>query len=316
MSKELHVQLNSHVFPETSWIKKNKHLLQQIVASSAGSLVANLILNPLNVIKINIQVQDGGSSAMKSGSSVLMTTVRDIYAQNGHKLSAFWSGTSTSLLMSVPSTVFYMVTYEKLKSIFSTYDIPTQITPGISGFLARGCAVTLISPLELIRTIQSSGNHATILPIARSIIRNEGWTGLYRGWIPTVLRDCPYSAMYWFNFELFRSTYTTFLQTHTSLTLPTYMITFASGATSSLLAALVTHPFDVIKTRRQVSQSLPHPTTPIAQTPTIWNTLRYEGVGSLYKGLSMRLFTVIPGSAILVTVYETVKAMEFFTDCE
>jgi hypothetical protein len=38
--------------------------------------------------------------------------------------------------------------------------------------------------------------------------------------------------------------------------------------------------------------------------------VRERGIGGLYKGLNMRLLTVIPSSAIMVTVYEFVKKID------
>jgi solute carrier family 25 protein 39/40 len=59
------------------------------------------------------------------------------------------------------------------------------------------------SPLELIRTRQASrvGSAEPVLGIVgelRSIIRSDGVAGMYRGLSPTLMRDVPFSAVYWF----------------------------------------------------------------------------------------------------------------------
>jgi solute carrier family 25 protein 39/40 len=66
----------------------------------------------------------------------------------------------------------------------------------------------LYSPLELIRTRQAShvGSAEPVLGVVgelRSIIRSEGVAGLYRGLSPTLLRDVPFSAVYWFRYVTF-----------------------------------------------------------------------------------------------------------------
>jgi hypothetical protein len=140
-------------------------------------------------------------------------------------------------------------------------------------------------------------------------------------------------------------------------------LTFISGASSGVLAAIITHPFDVLKTQQQLAKAaaaaavassaapvgIPwtpaaavttttasagsprlvpllqqaartllrgaHPAaTPLSlAAPPLWVTLqelhRAEGLRGLYRGLSMRLLTVIPSSAIMVTVYEYLKRM-------
>jgi hypothetical protein len=91
-----------------------------------------------------------------------------------------------------------------------------------------------------------------------------------------------------------------------------------------MAAAVTTHPFDVLKTRQQVSAwaatSAPAASVSTSATPastaaavlggaklTIGGIYRREGFLALYRGLSMRLATVIPASAIMVTIYETIK---------
>jgi hypothetical protein len=170
--------------------------------------------------------------------------------------------------------------------------------------------------------------------------------------------------------------------------------TFCSGASAGMLAALCTHPYDVIKTQQQMavmnakegsvvakesasakvvskmrhSSSAHHaealmstthgstvsvnshlhcldnnskgsnmpnmvckaavassnvdkalPLSRLTQTVSSQQqiTLRYlysnGGVAALYRGLSMRLVSVIPASAIMVTIYEKIKSIEFGT---
>jgi pantothenate kinase len=96
-----------------------------------------------------------------------------------------------------------------------------------------------------------------------------------------------------------------------------------------MVAAAVTHPFDVLKTRQQVagwegrttaigvSGSVGAATATTVAAPaaaaarkarlTLVGIYQSEGVLALYRGLSMRLATVIPASAIMVTIYETIK---------
>lgn len=76
---------------------------------------------------------------------------------------SLWSGLPPTLIMAVPATIIYFVSYEQLRVLFS--DKYTQITgvadqpvviPLVSGGLARLWAVTVVSPLELIRTKMQS----------------------------------------------------------------------------------------------------------------------------------------------------------------
>ena len=65
------------------------------------------------------------------------------------------------------------------------------------------------------------------------------------------MRDCPFSAIYWLSFESCRKH---LAESHPGvlLALPAPLVTFGSGVASGLLAASLTHPFDVLKTQAQV----------------------------------------------------------------
>ena len=73
-----------------------------------------------------------------------------------------------------------------------------------------------------------------------------------------------------------------------------------------LLSALVTHPFDVVKTRQQLGIGV----------GGIQDIYRREGFRALWSGLSMRLSTVIPSGAIVVSVYEYLKALQLCQSCD
>lgn len=328
-------------------------LERQVTAGVVGSFITNLVLNPLMVIKVRLQQKQKDPS---QAPLTIKQTVTQISKDRG--IRGFWAGTSMGLLMSMPSSVLYMVSYEKCKSIFYTSlqmavaeDRPPctlvsnmilpqksceinisdrlskilfMLVPGVSGALARVVSVTMIAPIELIRTIQTSGieKKNTAIQILGNILRNKGLAGLYRGWLPTIMRDCPYSAIYWFNFEFLRPIYLSlmnrFAPPEKKNKKVTPFINFISGASGSMLAAIFTHPFDVVKTQSQLAvmnREKPSisPTGVIinGDNPvTVRSVLQESGIRGLYRGLSMRLFTVIPGSAIMVTIYETVKGFD------
>ena len=58
-------------------------------------------------------------------------------------------------------------------------------------------AVTVISPLELIRTKMQSRqlSYQELRVCIQSAVAQDGWLSLWRGWGPTVLRDVPFSGM-------------------------------------------------------------------------------------------------------------------------
>ncbi|CAG0879247.1 unnamed protein product [Cyprideis torosa] len=93
---------------------------------------------------------------------------------------------------------------------------------------------------------------------------------------------------------------------------------FFAGGIASTVAALLTSPLEVVKTRFQSTANylpadyrITHP-----YTPKLWILLRrmvrYEGVGSLFKGLSPNIVGVAPTGALFFAVYGNCK--QFFRD--
>ncbi|XP_041708909.1 solute carrier family 25 member 40 isoform X1 [Coregonus clupeaformis] len=172
-------------------------------------------------------------------------------------------------------------------------------------------SVTVISPLELIRTKMQAQRHSyrELSEVIRSAVRNEGWRSLWRGWGPTLLRDVPFSAMYWYNYENGK----VWLCKHNNIREPTFAITFISGAVSGSIASIVTLPFDVVKTRRQVEigelQAMNLSSKASSSTLSVMTKIVAEnGVGGLFVGFLPRVIKVAPACAIMISCYEFGKA--------
>lgn len=267
----------------------------------------------------------------------LSEVVQSVYRQRG--LLGFWSGASIGLLQAVPSTVLYMTFYERIKAQLNVSNaVPGGLAPGIAGGLARCVSVSVISPLELVRTIQTGGSKDSATSIIKRIFVSNGVAGLYRGWWSSIMRDAPFSSIYWYSFEFFKDTCIAVTNKRSGTN--NHIVNFLSGSAAGIVAAIVTHPFDVLKTQQQLSAGgsstgstavlsvsspstlsmsvtnsilspNPNPTThshsTLTMPPTILRLYQQGGVSALYRGLTMRLATVIPSSAIMVTVYEGVK---------
>lgn len=335
---------------------------RQVIASSCGTTVAILTLNPITVVKVRLQ--NSVASAGK-GSSVL-TTIRRIAEKRG--ISGFWAGTSLGMVMSVPNSVLYMTAYEQLKANFVKYSSESSavksvadsssgstfsrslqaLSPGLAGALARGVSVTAVSPLELIRTIQTGGVKQPVSSIALQLVKDHGVMGLYRGWWPSIMRDCPFSGIYWFMFEAVRGPYSQMLYSASRST-PIFtrtmvhndrihvlkehdqpmiqpphktnsvIVNMLSGATAGTCAAALTHPFDVLKTQQQIATLKTNQSSAAAveaaedavaaAAQNLRGLYAQGGLQAMYRGLTMRLVTVIPASAIMVTIYEGVKTL-------
>ena len=135
------------------------------------------------------------------------SSVRSLQITRTEGIRSLWSGLPPTLVMSLPNTVIYFTTYEQLKCFLGYKRTNTNpFIPGFAGGLARICAVIVTSPLELIRTKKMSEplSYADLMASLRSSVKNQGIFSLWRGLVPTLWRDLPFSIFYWSTYERLR----------------------------------------------------------------------------------------------------------------
>uniref|UniRef100_A0A8D3ATB7 Mitochondrial glutathione transporter SLC25A39 n=1 Tax=Scophthalmus maximus TaxID=52904 RepID=A0A8D3ATB7_SCOMX len=220
-------------------------------------------------------------------------------------LRSLWSGLPPTLVMAVPATVIYFTCYDQLRD-FLRFGLGFQgnHVPLVAGALARLGAVTVISPLELVRTKMQSRplSYGELRVCIRSAVARDGLLSLWRGWGPTVLRDVPFSALYWFNYELVKAR----LCEQSGTPQANFSISFTAGAVSGAIAAILTLPFDVVKTRRQIQMGEMDTRAGLTTSTwhmmkEIWAELGYRG---LFSGFLPRVIKVAPACAIMISSYE------------
>lgn len=116
----------------------------------------------------------------------------------------------------------------------------------------------------MLRTyLQSKRNVKGIREVTSSLVTRHGLVGLWSGTLPTLIRDVPFSAIYWTLMEKLRTTLKVYSKNSDKKYFST---TFIAGALSGMelpqnppmgylgsIAAMVAAPADVIKTRLQMS---------------------------------------------------------------
>lgn len=203
--------------------------------------------------------------------------------------------------------------------------------PLVAGSLARVVAAITVSPIEMLRTrMQATSTseknvlRATLIGL-REMVTTEGYHSLWRGLTLTFWRDVPFSALYWWGYEYGRERLREArhrtadglgLQkpaeelSHSAVLVDSFM----AGAASGAIAAFVTTPFDVGKTRQQTvlhSGGLKGKDIPENKTMPrfLFHIYKTEGVPGLFKGWAARCLKVAPACAIMISSYEIGKKM-------
>lgn len=140
--------------------------------------------------------------------------------------------------------------------------------------------------------------------VFRQLVKESGWRGLWLGLVPTLYRDVPFSGIYWTSYELLRK----------SLDSSSLWSSFVAGAIAGSMAALLTAPFDVAKTRRQMylkKDDLDQALVKSNRERSLWRVMRviyqHEGWSGLMAGVGARVAKVAPSCAIMISTYELGK---------
>lgn len=280
-------------------------LKNRVFAATFGATASSLIVTPLEVIKVRMQANPLGSE----GNHTMTQIIRNISRNEG--IFSLWSGLSPTLVMALPATVCYYVGYDYITGIFNKNTKNKYMIPLLAGASARFLSVCLISPLELFKTrLQENRSipKKSSLDILRLMINDIPKRGisstLYRGLSPTLLRDVPFSAMYWSFYEILREKY--FPRNSFKDPINNLQGSFFSGVIAGCFSSILTTPFDVVKTRQQILRN--------SQNNSNCSVVRHlidigkiEGISGLFSGMVPRLLKVSPACAVMIGSYEFLK---------
>ncbi|XP_072256113.1 mitochondrial glutamate carrier 2 isoform X2 [Pyxicephalus adspersus] len=189
----------------------------------------------------------------------------------------------------------------------------------LAGCGAGTCQVVVTSPMEMLKIqLQDAGRLATqkvvvgdgqktisqptqkpsALRISRDLLRTQGISGVYKGLGATLLRDVPFSIIY---FPLFANLNK--LGQKSSHEKAPFYHSFIAGCAAGSVAAVAVTPLDVLKTRIQtLKKGLGEDTYNgiIDCARKIW---RNEGPSAFMKGAGCRALVIAPLFGIAQVVY-------------
>jgi len=177
-----------------------------------------------------------------------------------------------------------------------------------AGGMAGGSQVVFTNPLEIVKIrLQVQGEAAkaegAIPRGAVHIIRQLGILGLYKGATACLLRDIPFSAIYFTAYshlkkDVFQEGYN---GKHLS-----FLETLGAAAIAGMPAAYLTTPADVVKTRLQV-EARKGQTNYTGLRDAFVKIYREEGFRALFKGGPARVIRSSPQFGFTLLAYETLK---------
>ncbi|KAL8138858.1 hypothetical protein V2J09_004859 [Rumex salicifolius] len=304
-------------------------IAKSLAAGGIAGGVSRTAVAPLERLKILLQVQNPHS--IKYNGTV--QGLKYIWRTEG--LRGLFKGNGTNCARIVPNSAVKFFSYEQAsKGLLWFYQQQTgnenaELTPLLrlgAGACAGIIAMSATYPMDMVRgrlTVQTENSPRQYTGIAnalRTVFREEGARALYRGWLPSVIGVVPYVGL---NFAVYESLKDWLVKekplglvTGNELSVTTRL---ACGAVAGTIGQTIAYPLDVVRRRMQMVGWKDASTVIVGDgrskasleytgmVDAFRKTVRYEGVGALYKGLVPNSVKVVPSIAIAFVTYEVVK---------
>lgn len=269
------------------------------------------------------------------------TLLRTIAAQEGW--TKLYAGFGT-IVLACPARALYFAGYEIMRSQ-GTRLLPSAYHPvvyGVAGPFAQLCGSLLWVPMDVVKErlqVQRGGAALDVnnphrdafkgsLDAFKTILRNEGWRAVYRGYWAHQGVWGPFNTVYFMTYEVLKTRWTDTLKRRSSshlhaspivssfaadgtpiltkdderIVLPFYAFPLM-GAVAGCAAAAATAPLDTIKTRIQTQRTQLYS----GILDCVKQVYAQEGSRAFFRGMGARCLWLSPNVAITMTLYEIIK---------
>eukprot|EP01126_Amoeba_proteus_P057871 TRINITY_DN7408_c0_g2_i1.p1 TRINITY_DN7408_c0_g2~~TRINITY_DN7408_c0_g2_i1.p1 ORF type:complete len:437 (+),score=94.79 TRINITY_DN7408_c0_g2_i1:303-1613(+) len=274
----------------------------------AGAIGAATVY-PIDLVKTRMQNQRNSKDLVK-----LYDNSWDCFRKvfKGEGVRGLYRGLGPQLIGVAPEKAIKLTVNDFLRSVFGKEGGQIQFPLEV---LAGGCAgasqVIFTNPIEIVKIrLQVQGEAIKFGAQPKStlaIVKELGFLGLYKGASACLLRDVPFSAIYFPAYASLKQSFLSNLNEDSSKTQYNLSL-LAAGAGAGVPAASLVTPADVIKTRLQVEarkgQQTYHNIPDCAKK--IWVE---EGFWAFWKGAGARVFRSSPQFGVTLLSYEVLQSL-------
>ncbi|KNC75763.1 hypothetical protein SARC_11721 [Sphaeroforma arctica JP610] len=291
---------------------EKKSFLMHVVAGGGAGATESLICHPLDTIKTRMQLSQSVGRPLSP-----FATASRIVAREG--VRSLYKGLVPVVCGIIPKMSIRFSSFEFYKEIQADAAGNVSTSATFVAGLAAGVteAVMVVTPVEVVKIRLQAQTSSMSDPsdwsrrkykgmwhAAYCIVKEEGPSALYKGVIPTVLRQASNQAANFTAYQEIKKRMISYQGVEELQPWQHLMIGGFSGA----MGPLCNSPLDVIKTRLQ-KQTIVKGQKPKYDgvTGAISTMFREEGIRAFYKGLSPRLMRIVPGQAITFMTYEAIS---------
>ncbi|XP_063486963.1 mitochondrial glutamate carrier 1 isoform X3 [Symphalangus syndactylus] len=309
---------------------KQISLPAKLINGGIAGLIGVTCVFPIDLAKTRLQNQQNGQRMYTSMSDCLIKTIRS----EGY--FGMYRGAAVNLTLVTPEKAIKLAANDFFRHQLSKDGQKlTLLKEMLAGCGAGTCQVIVTTPMEMLKIqLQDAGRIAiplspaaqrkiltaqgqlsaqggaqpsveapaaprpTATQLTRDLLQSRGIAGLYKGLGATLLRDVPFSVVY---FPLFANLNQ--LGRPASEEKSPFYVSFLAGCVAGSAAAVAVNPCDVVKTRLQSLQRGVNEDTYSGILDCARKILRHEGPSAFLKGAYCRALVIAPLFGIAQVVY-------------
>lgn len=248
-------------------------VFQFMMAGSFAGMMEHVAMFPIDTVKTHVQSQKGEITQV-------YRSIYDMIRVQG--VSRMWRGVQSMFVGSVPAHAAYFSIFESSKKALgvdgNSHKPVASMAVGAISVMAHD---SIMTPLDVCKQRLQLGFYRGLWDGILTIFKSEGFRGFYASYTTTLFMNIPYHAVLVATNESLKVVFNNEGETLTGF--------FLSGAGAGAVAAALTNPLDVAKTRLQ-TQSLTMATGTIS---TVSSTV----------SVNSSMTPKIPAAAIHTTAY-------------
>jgi solute carrier family 25 (mitochondrial S-adenosylmethionine transporter), member 26 len=267
-----------------------------LLSGALAGTTVDLALYPLDTLKTRLQ---SATSFRAAGG-----------------FSGIYAGVGSAIVGSAPGAALFFVTYEHAKEFLARrrsaqqtisgatqeegeWALPIEHMLAASAGEVAACAVRV--PTEVVKQRAQAKQYPSSLAALSSILSLRSvvgltgvWQELYRGWSITIFREVPFTVI---QFPLWEAMKTYRLRS-TGKDTVSALESGIAGSAAGAVAAGITTPLDVLKTRMMLAR----------EKTSMWTLLtmilRESGPRAFFAGIGPRIMWISAGGAIFLGSYQ------------
>ncbi|KAI5864153.1 mitochondrial carrier [Durotheca rogersii] len=274
-----------------------------LLAGGIAGTTVDLSLFPLDTLKTRLQAREG------------------FFPSGGFR--GIYRGVGSAVVGSAPGAAFFFCTYEGVKRLLApgagAAGAPSPLHHMLAASLGEVAACAVRVPTEVVKQRAQAGLHggSSAAALAHILLRSGGplavWRELYRGWGITVMREVPFTVI---QFPLWEALKTWSRQRRRRADRAAAILagrgagsttgradvtageSALCGSLAGAVAAAVTTPLDVLKTRVMLSKERQ------SVFVVLRDLLSNHGIRPFFAGIGPRVMWISAGGAIFLGSYQ------------